>query len=113
MKNDKYGKKKWLAIALFFTVLPLFLLTEGEFIVKMIAHKSIPAGWIVPIGISFYSLQLISYTVDVYKEKINAERNFPHFLLFVSFFPQIVQGPIPRYNQLAGQLIEGHRFDEN
>lgn len=57
-------------------------------------------------------MQLIAYTVDIYREKADPESNFAKFLLFVSFFPQIIQGPIPRYNQLAPQLVSGHRFDE-
>ena len=113
MEKDKCRRKLWLSITLIFTIILLFVMTEGEFIVTMIARKSMPLWWIVPIGISFYSLQLIAYSVDVYKKVIPAEKNFFHFLLFVSFFPQIIQGPIPRYKQLAGQLVEGHRFDEN
>lgn len=66
---------------------------------------------LLPLGISFYTLQAISYMVDVYRGKIQADRNPFKFMLFMSFFPQIVQGPIPRYDQLARQLYEGHRFD--
>ena len=67
--------------------------------------------WIVPVGLSFYTLQLISYLVDVYYGKIRAQRNFGKFALFVLFFPQIVQGPIHRYGQLGKQLYEGHEFE--
>ena len=66
---------------------------------------------IMPMGISFYTLQVIAYCVDVYKGKTEAQHNFFKYLLFVSFFPQILQGPIPRYNQLKEQLFEGHAFD--
>lgn len=68
-------------------------------------------GMFVPLGISFYTLQLIAYMVDVYKGKIQPEKNFFRFALFVSFFPQILQGPIPRFEQLAVQFKEKHRFD--
>ena len=71
-----------------------------------------PSGIIVPLGISFYTLQIISYLADVYLAKIKSEKNVLIFSLFVSFFPQIVQGPIPRYGALAAQLREGHSFDE-
>ena len=64
-----------------------------------------------PMGISFYTLQVIAYCVDVYKGKTEAQSNFLKYFLFVSFFPQILQGPIPRYEQLKGQLFEGHGFD--
>ncbi len=66
---------------------------------------------LAPMGISFYTLQVIAYCVDVYKGKAEAQSNFFKYLLFVSFFPQILQGPIPRYNQLKEQLFEGHTFD--
>ncbi|MBQ9046379.1 MAG: MBOAT family protein [Solobacterium sp.] len=66
---------------------------------------------LVPIGISFYSLQAISYMVDVFRNRIKADRSLLRFMLFMSYFPQIVQGPIPRYKQLAGQLYESHNFD--
>lgn len=68
---------------------------------------------LLPLGISFYTLQAISYMVDVYRGKVTADHNPAKFLLFMSFFPQIIQGPIPRYSQLAKQLYEGHKFNYN
>ena len=65
----------------------------------------------LPLGISFYTFQSMGYIVDVYREKTPAQRNPLKFLLFVSFFPQIVQGPISIYDQLAHQLYEPHSFD--
>ena len=65
----------------------------------------------LPLGISFYTFQSMGYIVDVYREKVRAERNPFKFLLFVSFFPQIIQGPISMYDQLAHQLYEPHDFD--
>ncbi len=65
----------------------------------------------LPLGISFYTFQSMGYIVDVYREKVEAQRNPFKFLLFVSFFPQIIQGPISNYEQLAHQLFEGHDFD--
>lgn len=64
-----------------------------------------------PLGISFYTLQATSYIIDVYRGKIRAEKNFFKITLFVSFFPQIVQGPIGRFGHLAHQLYEGHKFE--
>ncbi|MBR6185568.1 MAG: MBOAT family protein [Clostridia bacterium] len=63
------------------------------------------------MGISFYTLQAIAYLVDIYHGKVQADRNPAKFLLFMSFFPQIIQGPIPRHGHLADQLYEGHAFD--
>lgn len=65
----------------------------------------------LPLGISFYTFQSMGYIVDVYREKTEAQRNPFKLLLFVSFFPQIIQGPISIYDQLAHQLFEPHEFD--
>ena len=66
---------------------------------------------LLPIGISFYTLQEISYIADVQRGKYRAEKSLPHLMLFFSYFPQIVQGPIARYNQLSHQFYEEHPFD--
>ncbi len=66
---------------------------------------------ILPLGISFYTFQAIGYIMDVYKEKAVAEKNPLKFALFISFFPQVLQGPIARYNDLAPQLMAGHKFE--
>lgn len=68
---------------------------------------------LLPLGISFYTFQSIGYVVDVYNEKIKAEHNPAKVALFVSFFPQIIQGPISFYDQLAQQLYDPHHFDFN
>lgn len=60
-----------------------------------------------PIGISFYSLQAISYICDVYRGKTSADKNFARVALFMSFFPQIMEGPICRYSDTAQQLFRG------
>lgn len=73
---------------------------------------TIPAtSFLLPLGISFYTLQAIAYMIDVNAGKVKADRNPLKFMLFLSFFPQIVQGPIARHNQLAEQLYTGHTFD--
>lgn len=65
----------------------------------------------LPLGISFYTFQSMGYIIDVYREKFPAEKNIAKFALFVSFFPQIIQGPISFYDQLAHQLYEPHKMD--
>lgn len=60
--------------------------------------------FVTPIGLSFFSLQAFSYLFDVYRETVPADRNFCRLGLFLAFFPQIVEGPICRYGQTAGQL---------
>lgn len=66
---------------------------------------------ILPVGISFFTFQAISYTMDVYRGEIDAEKNFLKYALFVSFFPQLVAGPIERSKNLLKQLNEDHPFD--
>ena len=66
---------------------------------------------ILPVGISFYTFQALSYTMDVYRKEIYAERNFFKYALFVSFFPQLVAGPIERSKNLLIQINEKHYFD--
>ena len=66
---------------------------------------------LIPLGISFYTFQSAAYIFDLYRNKIEPDRNIAKFALFTSFFPQIIQGPISRHDQLAGQLYEGHRFE--
>lgn len=66
---------------------------------------------LVPLGISYYSLQLYSYLSDVRSGRIAPQRNPFKFILYMSFFPQIVQGPIPRYDKLSDQLFNGNGFD--
>lgn len=59
---------------------------------------------LLPVGISFYTFQALGYTIDVYRGTVKAERNFVRYALFVSFFPQLVAGPIERSGNLLGQL---------
>ena len=66
---------------------------------------------LLPLGISFYTFQAMGYLIDVYRGKYPAERNPGKTALFVSFFPQIVQGPIGDYAQLSPQLFEARPFD--
>lgn len=67
--------------------------------------------FILPLGISYYTLQAAGYIIDVYRGKYRASENFGKVALFLSFFPQIVEGPIGRFDLLADPLYEGHSFD--
>ena len=66
---------------------------------------------LLPLGISFYTFQSSGYLLDVYWKRCKAEKNPVKYALFVSFFPQILQGPIGRYSRLAHQLYEPHKFE--
>ncbi len=66
---------------------------------------------LLPIGISFYTFQTLSYTIDVYKNKIKPEKHLGIFALYVSFFPQLVAGPIERAKNLLPQFVKKHIFE--
>lgn len=59
---------------------------------------------VLPVGISFYTFQTMSYTIDVYRGKINATKNFLEFATYVSFFPQLIAGPIVRFKDIVSDL---------
>jgi D-alanyl-lipoteichoic acid acyltransferase DltB (MBOAT superfamily) len=68
-------------------------------------------GIVLPIGISFYTFEGISYMVDVYRRTLPAERDLLRYAFFISFFPHLIAGPIVRYGILQPQLTVRHRFD--
>lgn len=73
-----------------------------------------PLGFLslgLPLGISFYMFQSVGYVVDIHRGAVEAEKNFFKTALFVSFFPQLVQGPISKFSQLAPQLFGEHKFN--
>lgn len=76
------------------------------------------ASWVtlrivLPVGISFYTFQTLSYTIDVYRGKLAPTRDLVAFLTYVSFFPQLVAGPIERATALLPQVLSPRRFDED
>ncbi|CAG5067791.1 Peptidoglycan O-acetyltransferase [Dyadobacter sp. CECT 9623] len=66
---------------------------------------------ILPVGISFYTFQSLSYTIDIYKKKLEPSHNILNFFAFVSFFPQLVAGPIERAEHLLPQFFQKRKFD--
>lgn len=66
---------------------------------------------ILPLGISFYTFQSMGYLIDIHRGKYSAQKNLFKFALFVSFFPQLIQGPISRYDDLEKSLFAQHAFD--
>lgn len=87
----------------------------GETLTALFRWISIPfsvptLNVILPVGISFYTFQTLSYTIDIYRGKLSAERDFATFALFVSFFPQLVAGPIEKASNLLPQLKEKRPF---
>jgi len=68
---------------------------------------------ILPVGISFYTFQTLSYTIDVYKKRLDPTKDFISFAAFVSFFPQLVAGPIERATNLLPQMLSKRKFEYN
>lgn len=69
------------------------------------------SNWLVPLGISYYTFQSMGYLIDLYRRKYKPERNIFKFMLFVSFFPQLIQGPISRFDELAQKLYAPHPYN--
>ncbi len=89
-----------------------FLGENVELLINMFSDKYVvpPHHYLLPVGISFYTFQTLSYTVDIYFRKQDAETNFLRFALYVSFFPQLVAGPIERSTNLLPQFKIKHSF---
>ena len=66
---------------------------------------------VLPVGISFYTFQTLSYSIDVYRGKLEPTKNVMTFFAYVSFFPQLVAGPIERATNLLPQFTKKRRFD--
>ena len=115
MEKRPERKKLWLYLA---TGLNLGLLLwlkylpfAGDILARLTGIELNLPAFLLPLGISFYTLQAIGYLIDVYRGDIAPERKLWRFALFMGYFPIIVQGPISRYGQLAPQLFEPKRFD--
>ncbi len=68
-------------------------------------------NWALPVGISFFTFQAVGYMLDVYHGRVKAEKNILDYLLFVSFFPQVMSGPISKADELLPQIKNPHKFD--
>lgn len=115
--NNK--KKRIMLLCLLFNLGILAVLKYTNFTIDnintvfgMMGRKSLPnVNLIVPMGISFYTFQTVGYLIDVYWNKCEPQKNIFKFTLFVSFFPQLIQGPISRYGDLSETLYKEHKFD--
>ncbi len=117
--NNK--KKLCMLVCLLFNLGILAVLKYTNFVIENInvARNAMGNGegtiayvdLILPLGISFYTFQAVGYLLDVYWGKCEPQKNLPRFVLFVSFFPQLIQGPISRYSDLSKTLYQEHSFD--
>lgn len=119
--KQAYGKKTYIvAVGITLTLIPLLIFKYYNFITMAGASAlqwigidaALPGlNWVVPLGLSFYTFQALGYLSDVYYGKIRAEHNFADYMLFVSFFPQILCGPISRASELLPQIKSVKKFD--
>ena len=121
-ENETSMKKKmkfWLIFALIINIGLLallkylnFVLSNVSFVYNIFASNniSLSVNWPAALGISFYTLQIIGYLLDSYWGISAPQKNICKFALFTCFFPQMVSGPISRYNQLSEQLYSEHKF---
>lgn len=106
--RDKTGGKIAVTSAVVFDIAMLGIFKYSGFIVENInavTHLSLPVPDIrLPIGISFFTFQMISYVIDVHWENVDVQKNYPKFLMYVSLFPQLVAGPIVRYSTIETEI---------
>lgn len=104
-------KKLCLFIGILLLIGILALLKYLDFIFEAIGIASPAIQLMLPVGISFYTFQTLGYLIDIYKGKYPAERHFGYYCLFVSFFPQLLSGPIGRGDSLLPQFRKKRIFD--
>lgn len=96
----------------FFKYFDFFIDSFAALLASAGLHPHLPALRIIlPVGISFYTFQSLSYTIDVYRGRIRATRDPVAFFAFVSFFPQLVAGPIGRASEMLPQFLAKRTFD--
>ena len=114
--RDSKNKMKVAVFLCFFINLGiLFIFKYFNFFVDLAGKISskefnIALDLLLPVGISFYTFQALGYTIDVYRKDLKAEKNFIDYALFVSFFPQLVAGPIERSRNLLPQIKNPKNF---
>lgn len=123
-RSDQSARRPFLILSLISNLGLLFFFKYANFFGSSVEtalerfniFADVPAfQFLLPVGISFYTFQTLSYSIDVYRGNVEAEKHLGRFALYVSFFPQLVAGPIERSSRLLPQFFrdytEGHRFD--
>ena len=118
---SKRARRPWLYLSLVSNLGTLFVFKYFNFFWAAVGQVASalhlppaagPAlGLLLPVGVSFYTFQSVGYIIDVYQGRLEAERNFGRFALFVAFFPQLVAGPIERGGHMLPQFRRVHKFD--
>ena len=113
-------RRAWLALSLVGNLGLLAVFKYADFVLESVNRVAAAAGaggsiplldLVLPVGISFYTFQTLSYTLDIYRGRLKAVDNPLHFALFVAFFPQLVAGPIVRAADFLPQLLREPRYD--
>ena len=116
--NNRSIKKLFLLCTIFLSLLPLFYFKYFNFIISNINYflqntsydKINLVELILPVGISFFTFQALSYSLDIYFSNTKVEKNIINFSVFVSFFPQLIAGPIEKSSNLLHQFKQKHDF---
>lgn len=111
ISRNNESRKRILLVAVVLSLIPLFTYKYLDFFLKCVvgvSHYPSQLEWVgnlvLPMGISFFTLQALTYTIDVYRGKIDDRQNFIDVALFVSFFPTILSGPIEKARNLLPQI---------
>ena len=119
---ERWGNRKrlWTAASVVFNLGILFTFKYFNFFVDgmrlLLASVGIEADWVtlnlvLPVGISFYTFQALSYTIDVKRGEVKATRDLVAFMVYIAFFPQLVAGPIERAKNLLPQFLRNKEWD--
>ena len=115
-------RKKWLLVSVLFNLGLLGFFKYYNFFIESWVELLSSIGYdlentwtlkvILPVGISFYTFQTMSYSIDIYRKKLKPTKDFIAFAAFVSFFPQLVAGPIERASNLLPQMLKSRKFNK-
>lgn len=118
--TEQRTKRAWLLLSIalnlgllgFFKYFDFFIHGFSDLLIQLGLQANLPSLRIIlPVGISFYTFQTLSYTIDIYRGQIKPTRNAIAFVAFVSFFPQLVAGPIERARDLLPQFLAPRKFN--
>lgn len=119
--QTRASKKRWLLVSILVNLSLLGFFKYFNFFIESLRNLLLVSGFsevslttlhiILPVGISFYTFQTLSYSIELYQGKIRPTRDWVQFFVFISFFPQLVAGPIERASHLLGQFKENRVFD--
>lgn len=108
--SNHKSKRLWMVFGVCLSLAPLFVFKYTDFVFGVLQVSDSArymVRFIIPVGLSFYTLQALNYTIDVYRGKISVEKHFGRFALYVAFFPQLLAGPIGRASNLLKQYRQG------